>query len=168
MEPPILSTGSHFVASPSVSSIRNVPSWASSTTRSWTTWYVVLLFHPSHGDVSVVYSDRRPRILSHPRLWPTNETTIGRSETPHFPLQSTYWCVPHLLHIRSIIPTIVDVEWGSDRTTPVVELKCAAYLRWASDPATVERGRMVHSLRTTGSGALNFYLVAQGAIDICW
>ena len=63
---------------------------------------------------------------------------------------------------------IVDVEWGSDRTTPVIELKCDAYLCLASDPAIVERGRMVHSLRTTGSGAPNFCLVAQGAIDICW
>ena len=120
-----------------------------------------------HGDVSAVYSDRRPRILFHPRLWPTNEATIGRSETPHFPVQGAYWCVPHLLHIRSIIPTIVGVEWGSDRTTPAIELKCEVYLRLASDPATVEHGRMVHSLRTTGCGALNFCLVAQGAIDIC-
>ena len=89
MEPPTLSTGSHSVASPSVLSIRNVPSWVSSTTRSWTTWYVVLLCHPTHGDVSAVYSNRKPRILSHPRLWPTNEATIGRSETPHFPVQGT-------------------------------------------------------------------------------
>ena len=63
---------------------------------------------------------------------------------------------------------ILDVEWGSDRATPVIELKCAAYFRLAADPDAVERGRMVHSLRTTGSGALNFCLVAQGAIDVCW
>ena len=63
---------------------------------------------------------------------------------------------------------IVDVEWGSDRATPVIESKCDAYLRLAGDPAAVERGRMAHSLRTTGSGALNFCLVAQGALDVCW
>ena len=77
--------------------------------------------------------------------------------------KALYWCVqvPYLLHVGSIIPMIVDVERGSDRTTPVIELKCEAYLRLVSDPATVERGWMVHSLRTTGSGALNFCLVAQ-------
>ena len=63
---------------------------------------------------------------------------------------------------------ILDVEWGSDRATPVIELKCNAYLRLAADPDAVARGRMAHSLRTTGSGALNFCLAAQGAIDVCW
>jgi hypothetical protein len=168
MAPPTLSTGSRSVAFPSVSSVRNVPSWVSSTTRSWTTWYVVLLNHPAHGHVCAVYRDRGPGVLSHPGLWPTNETAIGPSETTSFPIQSTHRCVPHPSHIASFIPMILDVEWGSDRAMPVIELKCDAYLRLAADPDAVERGRMAHSLRTTGSGALNFCLVAQGAVDVCW
>ncbi|KAF8555148.1 hypothetical protein OG21DRAFT_1521987 [Imleria badia] len=37
-----------------------------------------------------------------------------------------------------------------------------------ADPVAAERGWMVHTLRTTGSGALNFCLVAYAAIDVCW
>jgi len=70
--------------------------------------------------------------------------------------------------LPSLSKALIDIEWGSDRATPVIDSKCDAYLRLVADPAAVERGRMVHSLRTTGSGALNFCLVAQGAIDICW
>ncbi|KAH0837882.1 hypothetical protein J3R83DRAFT_6110 [Lanmaoa asiatica] len=70
--------------------------------------------------------------------------------------------------LPSLSKALIDVEWGSDRATPVIELKCDAYLRLVADPAAVERGRMAHSLRTTGSGALNLCLVAQGAIDVCW
>ncbi|KAF9245620.1 hypothetical protein BU15DRAFT_70691 [Melanogaster broomeanus] len=70
--------------------------------------------------------------------------------------------------LPSLSKALIDIEWGSDRATPVIKSKSDAYLRLAADPAAVERGRMAHSLRTTGSGALNFCLVAQGGIDVCW
>ncbi|KAF9225280.1 inositol monophosphatase [Gyrodon lividus] len=70
--------------------------------------------------------------------------------------------------LPSLSRALIDIEWGSDRATPVIKSKSDAYLRLAADPAAVERGRMAHSLRTTGSGALNFCLVAQGGIDVCW
>ncbi|KAG9313909.1 myo inositol monophosphatase [Chiua virens] len=70
--------------------------------------------------------------------------------------------------LPALSKALIDIEWGSDRATPVIESKCDAYMRLAADPATVERGQMVQGIRTTGSGALNFCLVAQGAIDVCW
>lgn len=51
MVPPTLSTVSRSVASPSVSFIRNVPSLVSFITRSWVTWYVILLHYPARGNV---------------------------------------------------------------------------------------------------------------------
>lgn len=168
MAPPTLFTDSRSAASPSVSSTRNAPFWVSFTTRSWNTWYVVFLRRPAQGDVSTVYSDRGSGVLSHQGLWPADEAPVGCPETASFSLESTHRYVPHPSHVASFISSIVDVEWGSDRTKPVIELKCDAFLRLAADPAAVARGRMAHSLRTTGSGALNFCLVAQGAIDVCW
>jgi myo-inositol-1(or 4)-monophosphatase len=46
-------------------------------------------------------------------------------------------------------------------------------MRLAGDPASVPGGRMAHSLRSVGSAALNFCLVAAGALDAyaeigCW
>ncbi|KAF8435635.1 myo inositol monophosphatase [Boletus edulis BED1] len=70
--------------------------------------------------------------------------------------------------LPSLSKALIDVEWGSDRATPVIESKCNAYLRLVADPAIVEHGQMAHAIRTTGSGAINFCLVAQGAIDVCW
>ena len=36
------------------------------------------------------------------------------------------------------------------------------------DEESVERGRMAHSLRSLGSAALNFAMVAQGGMDLYW
>ncbi|KIJ66478.1 hypothetical protein HYDPIDRAFT_26826 [Hydnomerulius pinastri MD-312] len=66
------------------------------------------------------------------------------------------------------LPSLSKALIGSDRAAPTINSKCDAYLRLAADPAAVERGRMAHSLRTTGSGALNFCMVAQGGLDVCW
>ncbi|KAI9569488.1 myo inositol monophosphatase [Boletus coccyginus] len=97
-----------------------------------------------------------------------NETAAGRSETTSFSVESAHRYFSHPSYITLYISKVLDIEWGSDRATPMIELKCDAYLRLVADPAIVDRGRMAHSLRTTGSGALNFCLVAQGAIDVCW
>ncbi|KAM6498758.1 hypothetical protein JOM56_006706 [Amanita muscaria] len=71
------------------------------------------------------------------------------------------------------LPTLHDaliaVEWGSDRTKKTMDAKSSSFGRLAGDPEqNVEGGRMAHSLRSVGSAALNFSLVAQGALDIYW
>ncbi|KAH7886279.1 myo inositol monophosphatase [Phlebopus sp. FC_14] len=70
--------------------------------------------------------------------------------------------------LPSLSKALVAVEWGSDRGTTTLTSKADSFLRLAADGAIVNRGKMVHSLRTTGSGALNFVMIAQGGLDIAW
>jgi len=47
--------------------------------------------------------------------------------------------------------------------------KATSFINLAGDPEKgVEHGRMAHSLRSLGSAALNFSMVAQGGMDIYW
>lgn len=42
-------------------------------------------------------------------------------------------------------------------------------MKLAGDPARgVEGGKMAHSLRSMGSAALNYAMVAQGGLDLYW
>jgi myo-inositol-1(or 4)-monophosphatase len=51
----------------------------------------------------------------------------------------------------------------------VIEGKATSFLRLAGDPNNgINKGRMAHSLRSVGSAALNFALVAQGGLDMYW
>jgi myo-inositol-1(or 4)-monophosphatase len=56
-----------------------------------------------------------------------------------------------------------------------MEGKGGSFIRLAGDPngggkdgEQVERGKMAHSLRSMGSAALNFAMVAQGGLDLYW
>ena len=56
-----------------------------------------------------------------------------------------------------------------------MEGKGGSFMRLAGDPngggkdaERVDRGRMAHSLRSMGSAALNFAMVAQGGLDLYW
>ena len=56
-----------------------------------------------------------------------------------------------------------------------MEGKGGSFMRLAGDPAgggmdreKVARGTMAHSLRSMGSAALNFAMVAQGGLDLYW
>lgn len=61
------------------------------------------------------------------------------------------------------------IEWGSDRSANLIRLKGDAFMRLAGNPkAGVEGGQMAHSLRSLGSAALNFSMVAQGGLDLYW
>ena len=65
--------------------------------------------------------------------------------------------------------TLSAVEWGSDRGKKALVPKSDSYLRLAGDPVDgIAGGRMAHSIRSTGSGALNYAMVAQGGLDVCW
>jgi hypothetical protein len=66
---------------------------------------------------------------------------------------------------------VIAVEWGSDRSQTAAGSKAESFLRLAGDPDhadPVKGGRMAHSLRSTGSAALNFSMVAQGGMDMYW
>lgn len=52
-----------------------------------------------------------------------------------------------------------------------MEAKARTFARLAGDGSSkgnVEGGKMVHSLRSLGSAALNFANVASGGLDIYW
>ena len=61
------------------------------------------------------------------------------------------------------------VEWGSDRARHAINGKSGSFSRLAGNPALgVEGGKMAHSLRSLGSAALNYAMVAQGGLDLYW
>ncbi|KAL0575872.1 hypothetical protein V5O48_006094 [Marasmius crinis-equi] len=63
----------------------------------------------------------------------------------------------------------IAVEWGNDRSLDPLTKRSGSFHRLAGDPSSgVEGGRMAHSLRSLGSSALNFSMVAQGGLDIYW
>ncbi|RDX46717.1 hypothetical protein OH76DRAFT_813250 [Lentinus brumalis] len=71
--------------------------------------------------------------------------------------------------LPSLSQALIGIEWGSDRSLEMVEKKGESFKRLAGDPATgVVKGKMAHSLRSLGSAALNYALVAQGGLDIYW
>ncbi|KAH7886280.1 myo inositol monophosphatase [Phlebopus sp. FC_14] len=67
--------------------------------------------------------------------------------------------------LPSLSKAQIAIEWGSDRGGPVVT-KAESFLNLAKDEAS--GGKMVHSLRSLGSAALNFAMVAQGGLDMYW
>jgi len=72
-------------------------------------------------------------------------------------------------HLPSLSKALLGIEWGSDRSGPIIQAKGESFKRLAGDPKEgVERGQMAHSLRSLGSAALNFCMVAQGGMDMYW
>lgn len=61
------------------------------------------------------------------------------------------------------------MEWGSDRAPVAVSARSSSFHRLVGDASGgVEGGKMAHSLRSLGSAALNYAMVAQGGLDIYW
>ncbi|KAH9958955.1 inositol monophosphatase [Russula dissimulans] len=67
--------------------------------------------------------------------------------------------------LPALAGALVAVEWGSDRAQDAIRRKADSFSRLAGAPP---HGVMAHSLRSVGSAALNFALVAQGALDMYW
>ncbi|KAK7680533.1 hypothetical protein QCA50_016314 [Cerrena zonata] len=71
--------------------------------------------------------------------------------------------------LESFSKGLLGIEWGSDRSAPLIHAKGESFKRLAGNPNEgVERGQMAHSLRSLGSAALNFAMVAQGGLDLYW
>lgn len=68
--------------------------------------------------------------------------------------------------LQGLGSALVAVEWGSDRDGPNFELKVDVFRRLAASRES--GGRMVHSLRSMGSAALNVAAVAAGQLDAYW
>jgi myo-inositol-1(or 4)-monophosphatase len=67
--------------------------------------------------------------------------------------------------LPSLSGALIAIEWGSDRTQEGMRAKSQSFARLAGAPP---HGVMAHSLRSLGSAALNYALVAQGALDAYW
>jgi len=63
-------------------------------------------------------------------------------------------------------PMYPAVEWGNDRSLKPLTARTNSFSKLAAD--IQDGGRMVHSLRSTGSSVLNFAFVAQGSLDLYW
>ena len=60
-------------------------------------------------------------------------------------------------------------EWGADRSAEIIGAKAESFRKLAGSPSEgVVGGRMAHALRSIGSAALNYSLVAQGGLDMYW
>ncbi|KIJ35293.1 hypothetical protein M422DRAFT_233012 [Sphaerobolus stellatus SS14] len=70
--------------------------------------------------------------------------------------------------LESLSQALLGVEWGSDRRASVIQKKANSFVRLAGDSKEVLGGKMVHSLRSMGSAALNYSTVAQGGLDSYW
>ncbi|CCL98067.1 uncharacterized protein FIBRA_00061 [Fibroporia radiculosa] len=71
--------------------------------------------------------------------------------------------------LPSLSQALIGIEWGSDRSHSAIESKGDSFKRLAGNPKEgVTGGRMAHSLRSLGSAALNFAMVAQGGMDVYW
>ncbi|KIM47720.1 hypothetical protein M413DRAFT_439397 [Hebeloma cylindrosporum] len=71
--------------------------------------------------------------------------------------------------LSSLSQALIAVEWGSDRTQTTISAKSSSFSRLAGNPTQgVQGGKMAHSLRSLGSAALNYAMVAQGGMDMYW
>jgi len=70
--------------------------------------------------------------------------------------------------LRSLSEALIAVEWGSDRSLDVMNKKSDSFMKLAGNSSEITGGRMAHSMRSVGSAALNFALVASGKLDLYW
>jgi len=71
--------------------------------------------------------------------------------------------------LPSLSQALIGVEWGSDRSLSAISSKAGSFSRLTGNPSQgVVGGKMVHSVRSIGSAALNYGMVAGGGLDIYW
>ncbi|WVF68015.1 hypothetical protein IAT40_002777 [Kwoniella sp. CBS 6097] len=68
--------------------------------------------------------------------------------------------------LASLGQALIAVEYGSSRSPPALPSKVKTFQTLAASPD--QGGKMVHSLRSVGSAALNIALVASGSLDMYW
>ena len=68
--------------------------------------------------------------------------------------------------LASLNGCLVAIEWGSERAGPNWDLRSRVASKLLS--ATSQGGAMVHSVRSSGSAALDFCYVAAGWMDLFW
>lgn len=72
--------------------------------------------------------------------------------------------------LSSLNDCLVAVEWGNQRSGPNWDLRTSVHKKLLSSPSPAgsSTGAMVHSVRSSGSAALDFCYVAAGWLDVFW
>lgn len=68
--------------------------------------------------------------------------------------------------LNSLGEALIAVEYGSSRRDPALQNKLSTFKSLTGDKQ--DGGKMVHSLRSVGSAALNICFVASGSLDMYW
>lgn len=68
--------------------------------------------------------------------------------------------------LRGLGPAMIGIDWGSDREGPNFDLNLKVFITLASSKA--RGGRMINSIRTTGSAAITICRIAAGQQDMFW
>jgi myo-inositol-1(or 4)-monophosphatase len=63
---------------------------------------------------------------------------------------------------------LIATEAGSDRSKQVIDAKISAIHEMVRSKADSKTAAQAHSVRTTGSAALNLCSVAKGVVDVYW
>jgi hypothetical protein len=100
-----------------------------------------------------------------PSTTTTNNNNSATTTTPPPPPQRLPLAPASARPLPTLAGALVAIEWGSDRGREPIRRKADSFSRLAGAPP---HGVMAHSLRSVGSAALNFALVAQGALDMYW
>lgn len=70
--------------------------------------------------------------------------------------------------LKSLSDALIAVEWGAERGMPIMQKRTDSFTKLAGDPSEIPGGKMAHAMRSVGSAALNFALVASGRLDLYW
>lgn len=72
----------------------------------------------------------------------------------------------HLEPLRGLDSSLIAVEWGSERDGKNWDIKVRTFQKLGQTKES--GGAMVHSMRSSGSAALNICSVATGSVDLYW
>lgn len=70
--------------------------------------------------------------------------------------------------LDDISECLIATEAGSDRSKQVIDAKISAIHEMVRSKADSKTAAQAHSVRTTGSAALNLCSVAKGVVDVYW
>jgi myo-inositol-1(or 4)-monophosphatase len=97
----------------------------------------------------------RGAFLAHPNTPDTPEMSLPAREHP--------------APLPSLQQSLIAVEWGNQRSGPNWDLRSSVHKTLLSAPSpSCPNGAFVKSIRSSGSAALDFCYVAQGAVDAFW
>lgn len=123
---------------------------------------------PVVGVVYNPYTTHMYSAIKNQGAWLTMPVRTDDPNTPG-PIEPKKIPLPRRRHpdpLTGLENALVAVEYGSDRTGHNYGIKTRAFTKLAA--AKEDGGKMVHSLRSLGSAALNLCAVAAGQIDLYW